>query len=236
MVFILMLVIIAFIRLPGVELTEEEKPGAIRTYGLLFRDRRVWLFFLGIIAYVGTEQGLANWMSKFLDTYHGIDPEGAGAATISWFWGLMSVGCLLGLVLLKLLDARLVLKIFILLAMICVGLALFGTAGIALYAFPAAGFFLSVMYSVVFSMALNSMASYHGAFSGILCSGIFGGALVPLIIGWLGDRIGLRLGMTFLFVTLSYIMWIAFWAKPLINNKILSWRELIRTVTINRES
>jgi fucose permease len=236
MVFILMLLIIVFVRLPGVELTEEEKPGAISTYGLLFRDRRVWLFFLGIIAYVGTEQGLANWMSKFLDTYHGIDPEGAGAASISWFWGLMSAGCLLGLVLLKLLDARLVLKIFILLAMICVGLALFGTARMALYAFPAAGFFLSVMYSVVFSMALNSMTSHHGAFSGILCSGIFGGALVPLIIGWLGDRIGLRLGMTFLFITLSYMMWIAFWAKPLVNNKIFSWHELFRRGNRNRES
>ena len=227
-VFILMLLIIGIIRLPRVEMTDEEKPGPLKTYGILFRERKVWFFFVGLIAYVGTEQGLANWMSKFLNTYHGIDPEGAGAATISWFWGMMSVGCLLGLLLLKLLDSRLVLKIFTLLAMICVALALFGTGSMALYAFPAAGFFLSVMYSVVFSLALNSMTSHHGAFSGILCSGIFGGALVPLIIGWLGDRIGLRLGMTFLFVTLSYIMAIAFWARPLINNKTVSPGELLK--------
>ena len=89
LVFILMLVIVGLIRLPKVELTEEERPGPLKTYGMLFSKRLVWLFFPGMIAYVGTEQGLANWMSKFLNTYHGIDPEGAGAATISRFWGLM---------------------------------------------------------------------------------------------------------------------------------------------------
>jgi fucose permease len=68
---------------------------------------------------------------------------------------------------------------------------------------------------------------HHGSFSGILCTGIFGGALVPLIIGWLGDLVGLRLAMLFLFVTLGYILSIAFWAKPIIDNKTISLRELL---------
>jgi fucose permease len=228
LVLIIMLLIVALVKLPEVELKEEERTGAVQTYVELFRKKHVVLFFIGIMAYVGTEQGIANWMSKFLNMYHGIDPQGQGAAAISWFWGLMTLGCLFGLVLLKLLDSKLVLKIFTFSAILVLILAIFGPARISLYAFPATGFLISVMWSIIFSLALNSESQHHGSFSGILCSGIFGGALVPLIIGWLGDLIGLKLAMLFLFVTLGYILSVAFWAKPIIDNKTISLRELIR--------
>jgi fucose permease len=180
------------------------------------------------MSYVGTEQGLANWMSKFLNTYHGFSPEMEGASAIAWFWGLMSIGCLLGLAILKLVDSKLVLRIFALLAIVTVALALFGPSGLSLWAFPVAGFFLSVMFSVIFSLALNSVDKHHGSFSGILCTGIFGGALAPLIIGWIGDQIGLRSAMLFLFITLGYILSISFWAKPLINNKTVKIIDLFK--------
>lgn len=229
LVFIIMLLIIGLVKLPAVEFKEEERTGAVQTYIDLFRKKHVILFFLGIMAYVGTEQGIANWMSKFLNTYHGIDPQGQGAAAISWFWGLMTLGCLTGLVLLKLIDSKRILKIFTILTMVTLIIALFAPAEISLYAFPATGFLISMIWGIIFSLALNSEKMHHGSFSGILCSGIFGGALVPLIIGWLGDHIGLRLAMLFLFVTLGYILSVAFWAKPIINNKTVNLRELIRS-------
>lgn len=225
-IIVIMIIVISLIRFPKVELKEEERTGAFHSYMELFRKKQVILYFLGIMAYVGTEQGLANWMSKFLYTYHGYNPEVEGASAIAWFWGLMSVGCLIGLLILKLADSKLVLKVVTLLAMLTVVIALTGSASIALMAFPVAGFFLSVMYSIIFSLALNSVEKHHGAFSGILCSGIFGGALVPLIIGWIGDQIGLRYAMFFLFVTLGYILAIPYWAQPLVDNKTIKLKEL----------
>ena len=131
----------------------------------------------------------------------------------------MSIGCVLGMVLLRLLDAKLVLGVFATLAIGCVAVALLGPAEVALLAFPATGFFLSVMWSIIFSLALNSVRAHHGAFSGILCTGILGGAVVPLLVGMLGDRIGLRLAMLTVFATLGFILSIAFWARPLIRNE-----------------
>ena len=81
------------------------------------------------------------------------------------------------------------------------------------------------MWSVIFSLALNSVEKHHGSFSGILCTGIIGGAIVPLIIGWLGDAIGLRFGMMFLYITLGFILSIGFWAKPIINNSTISLKK-----------
>jgi fucose permease len=93
------------------------------------------------------------------------------------------------------------------------------------------GFFLSVMWSVIFSLALNSVAEHHGSFSGILCTGIVGGAVVSALVGWLGDQFGLRAGMTLLFVTLAYILSIGLWAKPLIDNATVGPRELLKSLT-----
>jgi len=219
-VSVLMLIIIVLIKLPKVELTEDESVGAWGIYAQLFKNKTVILFFIGIAAYVGTEQGVANAISIFLERYHGLDPLTVGASTVSDFWLMLTLGCFLGLALLKVLDSRLVLKIFSLGAMFSLTAALFGSSDTALIAFPLVGFFLSVMWSVIFSLALNSLADHHGSFAGILCTGIVGGGLASPIVGLLADITGdLRLGMIVVYITLAYIFAIGFWAKPLVNNK-----------------
>jgi MFS transporter, FHS family, L-fucose permease len=225
-VFGVLIALTTRITLPQVALAESERAGGFDTYRKLIAERPVQLFFLGIIAYVGTEQSLANWMSQFLSTYHGFSPIREGARAVGLFWGLMSVGCVLGMVLLRLLDAKVVLAVFATLALFAVALALFGSAEVSLLAFPATGFFLSVMWSIIFSLALNSLSEHHGAFSGILCTGILGGAVVPLLVGMLGDRFGLRAAMLTVFATLGYILSIAWWARPLIRNETVGLLEL----------
>ena len=225
-VYLLLIVTTAWVAIPRVTLAENERSGSLATYRRLIGERPVQLFFLGIIAYVGTEQSLADWMSQFLSTYHHYSPTREGAHAVGLFWGLMSIGCVLGMVLLRLLDAKVVLAAFTTFAIACVALALFGSADVALLAFPATGFFLSVMWSIIFSLALNSVSCHHGAFSGILCTGILGGAVVPLLVGTLGDRIGLRLAMLAVFVTLGFILSIVWWARPLIRNETVGVLDL----------
>lgn len=220
-VTIITLIVIALFRLPKVELKEDEKTGAKETYFQLFKNRTVILFFIGIFAYVGTEQGVANWISEFLRRYHGLRPEIEGAHAVAGFWGMMTLGCALGLLFLKLFDSRWVLIGAVTLAIGALSAALFGPTSIVTYAFPAVGFCASVMWSIVFSLALNSLEKHQGSFSGILCTGIIGGAIVPLIIGWMGEKIGLRNGMMFLYLTLGYLFSIGIWARPLITNETI---------------
>jgi fucose permease len=219
LVVLAIIVVIWAVKFPKVELQDDEKIDTGLAFRELLANRQVILFFVGIFAYVGTEQGIANWASKFLQTYHGVDPATTGADVISYFWGLLTVGCLLGLLLLKLIDSRTVLLVFTAGAIVSLALALFGPANVSIYAFPITGFFASVMWSVIFSLALNSVPAHHGTFSGILCTAILGGAVVPLLIGGLGELVGLRYSMLFLFVTLGYIFSIGIWAKPLVTNK-----------------
>lgn len=229
-----MIVLVAFVRFPKVELKADEKIDTGVAFKELLRNKNVILFFIGIFAYVGTEQGIANWMSKFLQLYHGVDPATGGATAISYFWGLITVGCFLGLFLLKLFDGRSVLVVFAAGGIITLMLALFGTMSVAIVAFPITGFFLSIMWSVVFSLGMNSVPGHHGTFSGILCTGIVGGAVVPLVIGGIAELIGLKLAMTAMFLTLGYILSIGLWAKPLINNAtIKNWNELFKVKVLD---
>jgi fucose permease len=218
LISLLMIVIIVITRFPKVELKAEEVVGAWKTHLELFRQKKVILFFFGIFCYVGTEQGIANWISEFLRTYHGLTPEIEGARTVGLFWGMMTVGCFLGLALLKFIDSKVVLRIFTVAALIILTFTLFGGVKYALFGFPALGFCLSVMYAIIFSLALNSVEKSHGSFSGILCTGIAGGAIVSLLVGKLKDMMGLQAGMTVLYLTLGYILSLSYWAKPIVKN------------------
>ena len=217
-----MAAIMAAAPLPPVELKDDERAGMMSAYVTLLRQRYVWLYAVAIFCYVGLEQGTANWISQFMQTYHGMDPQTTGATAVGRFWLLMTVGCALGLVLLKLIDSRYVLMAASVGAIASLTAALLGDAAAALVAFPLVGFCASVMWSIIFALALNSAREHHGSFSGILCTAVVGGAVVPLVIGWLGDAVGLRLGMVLLYLPLAYIFSVGVWARPLVANATIS--------------
>ena len=218
---LIIIAIVAFVRFPAIQLQEDEKSGSVSSYKTLLKNKYVYLFFLAILSYVATEQGIANWISQFLKDYHGLDPQAEGAKTVGLFWGLMSVGCLIGLVALKLFDSQWVLRVSAVLSIALLLISLTATSSIVVIALPALGFTISVMFSIIMSLGLNSVSQHHGSFAGILCSGIVGGAIGPLLVGSLADIIGLQLALLALIVPLSYILSLSFWAKPLIKNKTI---------------
>ena len=230
-IFAALIAVTMWMSVPHIVLKADERAGTALAYRKLFADRKVRLFFLAIAAYVGTEQSLANWMSQFLATYHGVAPETDGARAVAMFWGWMVIGCAAGLVLLKLIDSKLVLRLAAIAAIACVAVALFGGREASLLAFPATGLCISVMFSIIFALALNSVAHDHGAFSGILCTGILGGAIAPLAVGILGEWLGLKAALLIVFVMLGFILSVSVWAKPLTRNRTIDLRKRPRAAS-----
>ncbi len=171
-------------------------------------------------------------MSQFLATYHGVAPETDGARAVAMFWGWMVIGCAAGLVLLKLIDSKLVLRLAAIAAIACVAVALFGGREASLLAFPATGLCISVMFSIIFALALNSVAHDHGAFSGILCTGILGGAIAPLVVGILGEWLGLKAALLIVFAMLGFILSVSIWAEPLTRNRTIDLRKRPRAASV----
>ena len=221
-VLLIMLLAIALARWPRLELTEAEKVGSFATIVQLLKSKTVWLYLIGVICYVGTEQGIATKIKGFLVNCHHLDPDLANKVAVSGFWGAMAVGCAVGMGLMKLFDSRKVLSVFAAGGAVTLLFALFTpNANAAMFALPMLGFWCSVGCPIVFALALNSLEKHHGTFTGILCTGIVGGGFLPPIIGKIADHfgpMGLRYGMLAILVTLGYLFSMGLWARPLINN------------------
>lgn len=200
---------------------------------VLFKNATVIKFFFAIVAYVALEQGVANSISVFLQRYHQVDPSTQGAQVVSQFWLFLTLGCLLGIVLLKIFDAKHVLIAFSIGACACLMTALFADKELAMMAFAGVGFFLSIMWSVIFSLALNSVACGHGAVSGILCTGIVGGAIASPIVGAISDLSGnLQLSLLVLLIPLGYIFSVGVWAKPLVSNHRIAVKSSVKPTSL----
>jgi fucose permease len=87
------------------------------------------------------------------------------------------------------------------------------------------GGFISLMWSDIFSLALNSLSNDHGSLSGILCTGIAGAAIIPFLVGWIGEMTSMKTGIFFLLIPMGFMLSIGFWASPLVNNKIISLKK-----------
>nr|WP_276313191.1 MFS transporter [Shewanella zhuhaiensis] len=222
LVAVLMQCLTWFLSISRVVRVQDERVGSWHKHKALFADATVRKFFFAIVAYVALEQGVANAISVFLEHYHGLDSVAVGASVVSDFWLYMTLGCVLGLLLLKLVDSQKLLILFSLGATTAFLLAVWGGSQLAVLCFPLVGFFISILWSVIFSLALNSRAEDHGAFAGILCTGIIGGALISPLIGLVAEWfVSLRLGLMVLLLPLGYIAWVGLSATPLVRNRTL---------------
>jgi fucose permease len=131
LMFAVLLIIIGLVKFPKIELNADEKVEGLAIVLELFKSKIVWAYFIGIFAYVGTEQGVVVWISKFLETYYQANPDTVGAHVSALFWAGQALGCLLGLILIKLMDQRILLASFVVGGMVILSLALFGDYQIA---------------------------------------------------------------------------------------------------------
>jgi fucose permease len=236
-ILLAMVLTIVLVRWPRLELTENEKVGSFATIAQLLKSKTVWLYFIGVICYVGTEQGIATKIKGFLVNCHHVDPDLANKVAVSGFWGAMAIGCAVGLGLIRLFDSRKILLVFAAGGALTLLLALFTpSANVAMFALPMLGFWCSVGCPIVFALALNSMEKHHGTLTGILCTGIVGGGFLPPIIGRIADYfgpMGLRYGMLAIMVTWGYLFSMGLWARPLINNATIGSQQKTKAAKLS---
>ncbi|KZN29778.1 hypothetical protein N474_16710 [Pseudoalteromonas luteoviolacea CPMOR-2] len=216
---LLMLIWIAVTQLERKQSDDEQHSFSLQDCFALFKNSTVIKFFFAIAAYVALEQGIANSIGVFLQQTHHMDTKEVGANVVSEFWLMLTIGCFVGLVLMKLYDVRRLLCWFCLGTVLSLSLAVLGPKSIAVLAFPMAGFFLSIMWSGLFSLALNSFEKGHGAIAGILCTGIIGGAVASPIIGLVAQVLGsLQVALLLLLLPIGYIFYVASSAQPIVHN------------------
>lgn len=187
----------------------------------LLRSPLAIVYFLGIFFYVGAEVGTASWIIKFLQQVDGMTVASVGFASdhslwgslpavpilaVSLFWGLQGIGRLTSGPWIKMLGARYVLRLFAFGALVSLAVAIFARAMVAAAAFAICGFFTSVLFTLIFSGAINTFSYSKGALSGLLVTASIGGAIIPPSVGMAGDHFGLRMAMAIPAFCLVYVL------------------------------
>jgi FHS family L-fucose permease-like MFS transporter len=84
---------------------------------------------------------------------------------------------------------------------------------VAGYAALAIGFFNSIMFPTIFTITLERSGVSQSATSGLLCVAISGGAMLPLAVGTIADRLGLSASFIVPFAAYGFIAFFAVAAR-----------------------
>ena len=123
------------------------------------------------------------------DGVPGVSLQEAGKA-VAFYWGGAMVGRAAGSVLLARFSAARLLALFTAAASaMCLYVVAVGGVSAGFVAL-AIGLFNSIMFPVIFTLALERSSASVEATSGLLCTAIVGGAFIPLLVGALSDQAG----------------------------------------------
>ncbi|MDB4981324.1 MAG: fucP [Myxococcales bacterium] len=164
---------------------------------------------LAIFVYVGAEVAIGNYIIPyFKQPYMGGFSTGEATDFLTYYWGGAMVGRFFGsLVTLRKFNAAKVLAIHAVgcVLLLAITMATAGAAG--RWSILAVGFFNSIMFPTIFTLAIAKLGRHTGQGSGILCMAIVGGAIIPPLTGRLADGIGIHHCFIAAAVCYAYIAW-----------------------------
>jgi len=197
-------VVFALIELPKIEAAETQDSGVedsvhVSAWGY----KHLVLGAIGIFVYVGGEVSIGSFLINFLGepSIAGLPEQDAGKY-VSFYWGGAMVGRFIGALIMQKVQPGKVLTFNAVTAALLVFMTILSSSQLAMYAILAVGLFNSIMFPTIFSLAVSGLGKHTGQGSGILCSAIVGGAILPVVQGLFADRIGIQ--QAFFIPTLCY--------------------------------
>ncbi|MCW3478432.1 L-fucose:H+ symporter permease [Neisseriaceae bacterium JH1-16] len=189
----LLAVAIGLFKLPQVRETHEaEAVDALPAKHSVWAYRHLVLGAIGIFVYVGAEVSIGSFMISLM-----AQPQIAGLAAdvagkyLALYWTGAMVGRFIGGVLMRKIAPGKMLAFNALVNVALIALAIVSGGHVAMWSLLLIGFFNSIMFPTIFSLALHGLGKYTSEGSGVLCMAIVGGALVPVVHAFFADHIGL---------------------------------------------
>lgn len=158
---------------------------------------------IGIFVYVGGEVAIGSSIANYLalPNIGGFQPEIADAATryhaaladaaryISIYWLGAMIGRFIGSALLQKIRPGRLLALAAIMAASLVTISVLTSGHVAMWSILAVGLFNSIMFPCIFTMGIAELGPLTGDGSGILNMAIVGGAIIPWVVGKVGDGI-----------------------------------------------
>jgi FHS family L-fucose permease-like MFS transporter len=174
----------------------------------IFEHTRLIFGILGIFCYVGAEVGIGSILVNYIVSCWAIEAAQAGHY-VAIYWTLTMVGRFLGFYFLKTFRPANCLTFVSCSAACLVALSMLVGNEWSPILLLAVGLFNSIMFPVTFSLSIEGLGRHTSRASSYLCMAIVGGAILPVLQGWMSDHVGLRLAFAIPFAAYLYLVWFA---------------------------
>ncbi len=205
------LFIMFFLKLPNIKGEQEgdEKTNSVKIKSSAFKYPHVWLGSIAIFVYMGIEIGIPSFFADFAAT-KGAVIETSTTDMLKFYWGGLMVGRLLGIFVLKKYKASTILSLCAMggAAMLVGAITLNGN--VSMWLFLGTGLFHSIMWPVIYSLALEDLGPHADVASGVIATSVIGAAILTPIMGGIQAMTGTVVaGIACLFVYYLYLIFFA---------------------------
>jgi FHS family L-fucose permease-like MFS transporter len=184
---------------PGQASTSSSERTSASPWAVWLRPK-VLLGFVTIFLVLGAEAGLFGLFRNYLE-----DPAIAGLTSrqsqqlFTVYFAVFALGRLVGAAVQKIVKPAYTLAVNAVVAALLLLIMVSAKGPIAIVAAVAIGFFVSIFFPTLYSLAIEGMGDQTPQVSGLLTMGFLGCALLPVLQGRLADQFGLQR---------SYLMWL----------------------------
>jgi FHS family L-fucose permease-like MFS transporter len=207
-------VVFAIIKLPKVKPISRQPENAVKIasddhHHSAWAYKHLVLGAIAIFVYVGGEVCIGSFLINFLGEAEiaGLAEKEAGKY-VSFYWGGAMIGRFIGAAVMQKIQPGKALTFNAVTAAVLVLITILASGSVAMWSILSVGLFNSIMFPTIFSLAVNGLGKHTGQGSGILCSAIVGGALLPVVQGLFADRIGIQ---TAFFIPVICYLYIAYY-------------------------
>jgi FHS family L-fucose permease-like MFS transporter len=195
-----------FIKLPRIASVENEE----NSDASVWNHRSLVLGALAIFLYVGGEVSIGSFLVNYFaeSSIGGLSHAEAGEM-VAYYWGAAMIGRLVGAAAMNYVAPTKYLSLNALIAIVMIIVSMNSTGSLAMWSILAVGFFNSIMFPTIFTLAVKGLGSLTSKGSGLVCQAIVGGALIPLVQGVAADMIGIQLSFIVPMLCYIYIGWYA---------------------------
>jgi MFS transporter, FHS family, L-fucose permease len=183
----------------------------------VWKYRHLVLGAVGIFVYVGAEVSIGSFLVNYFSQKDiGDITEKVAAGYVSLYWLCAMIGRFIGSAILQKLRTGLVLGTAAIAALLLVCISMLTFGHVAMWSIILVGLFNSIMFPSIFTSGIAELGPVTSKGSSMLIMAIVGGAIVPVAVGALADRIGIHHSFILPAICYLYIIYYGFaGSKPM---------------------
>tara|TARA_B110000444_G_scaffold252554_1_gene282052 strand:- start:639 stop:1940 length:1302 start_codon:yes stop_codon:yes gene_type:complete len=221
-------VIFAFVKLPSII-----KMVSNSGYREVLKNKVLMMGAFAILVYVGAEVAVGSYLvNYFIDMdmhliiqsttwmnniainilnsdLGSLDKRAIVGAFVTFYWSGAMIGRFFGAYLTSKNNPSKVLGFFAIGALLLIVISMNTVGVISMWSILAVGLFNSIMFPTIFTLSIQDIDKLKPQASGILCTMIVGGAIIPPLYGFIIDLSGFKTAMILLLSCYGYIYYFA---------------------------